>query len=489
LPKAVRKTAHDFETLPSKSLSPAEEDLSGIIIGTESDIILRTSPAELIQTNGAPDWRSVPDTRLLYASNSQDHLFQYIPEQRYYLLVSGRWFVSMSLEKGWEYRGADQLPEDFSNIPEDHPKSAVLAHVAGTSAASEAVNDARIPQTAVIERTSAKCTVAYDGDPVFKPIEGTSMEYALNSTEPVIRIGSDFYVCENGIWFRGPSANGPWKAATEVPEDLMEIPPSCPVYPVRYVYVYGYTDEYIFTGYTPGYLGCYVYGPTVVYGTGWYYPGWWHRHYYPHPFTYGFNMNYDPWWGWTCGYSWMYGGSDAWLLWYWTPYPGIGWYHGWWGPYYRPPVYYHSPRGIHYGPRSRSMREVGPRSSYNLYRQGSNRVSKDPGTTGRSLPRGGTVRNVPNNVFASPDGGVIRKSGIEWEKNNGRTWDKVPARPDVTPSRSNLPSGTPERLEWQRNRSEQRGRIFQQSKPSGFPVPNLRSGGTPSKQIIVRPRK
>jgi len=39
--------------------------------------------------------------------------------------------------------------------------------------------------------------------------------------------------------------------------------------------------QYVYVGYTPGYMGCYVYGPTIVYGTGFYYRPWYRTIYYP----------------------------------------------------------------------------------------------------------------------------------------------------------------------------------------------------------------
>lgn len=54
--------------------------------------------------------------------------------------------------------------------------------------------------------------------------------------------------------------DGPWTVSTEVPQAVNTIPPSSPVYNVRYVYIYDHTPDVVFTGYTPGYLGSYVRG-------------------------------------------------------------------------------------------------------------------------------------------------------------------------------------------------------------------------------------
>ncbi len=69
---------------------------------------------------------------------------------------------------------------------------------------------------------------------------------------------------------------------------MEDIPPSSPLYDVRYVHIYDYTPDVVYVGYLPGYLGCYPYYGTVVYGTGYRYGSWRDRHhYYPRRFTHG----------------------------------------------------------------------------------------------------------------------------------------------------------------------------------------------------------
>jgi hypothetical protein len=80
------------------------------------------------------------------------------------VLLSGRWYRSPSLERGpWTFVSAKALPPDFTRIPENHPKAAVLASVAGTPHAEEAVIANGIPQTAIVQRSQAQLTVRYEG--------------------------------------------------------------------------------------------------------------------------------------------------------------------------------------------------------------------------------------------------------------------------------------------------------------------------------------
>ncbi len=139
-----------------------------------------------------------------------------ISSQDYFILVSGRWYHAKSLEKGpWEYIASDKLPGDFAKIPEGSDKDGVLASVAGTDASKEAVLDAQIPQTAKVDRKTATTTVKYDGKPEFKPIESTTISYAVNTSSTVLKIDNKYYVCDNAVWFSGANAEGPGPYATK----------------------------------------------------------------------------------------------------------------------------------------------------------------------------------------------------------------------------------------------------------------------------------
>jgi len=149
-----------------------------------------------------------------------------------------------------------------------------LTAVAGTNEAEDADADAEIPQTAAIKRNEANTEVTYDGAPQFQDIPSTQVQYAVNTSASVLKIGDRYYVCDNGVWFAGVTPTGPWVVADSVPDAVQTIPPSAPVYNVRYVHIYDSTPEIVYVGYTPGYIGTYRYYGTVVYGTGWYYRPW-----------------------------------------------------------------------------------------------------------------------------------------------------------------------------------------------------------------------
>jgi hypothetical protein len=261
-------------------------------------ILVATEPTELIVTDGAPQFAPLEGTDLLYLTNTGRDVFQVVGSQQYCVLLSGRWFASPSLENGpWSYVPPDKLPAGFYRIPPASVKGHLLAFVPDTPQAQEAVAEAQIPVTAAIPR-KATTKISYDGAPEFRPIEGTSLQYAVNTTTPVIKAEDKYYAVDRAVWYQADQPDGSYKVAASVPQEIYQIPPSSPVYNVTYVRVYQSTPEVIYTGYTPGYTGSYVDNGTVVYGTGYAYPPYVAPTvYYPAPVTYGYAPVYDPGYG------------------------------------------------------------------------------------------------------------------------------------------------------------------------------------------------
>jgi hypothetical protein len=270
-------------------------------------LIVSTEPAELLQTVGSPALSPIEGTMLLYVTNSENNIFMELASQRYYVLLSGRWYTSATLgTSGWEYLGPEDLPADFARIPEGSEMDVVLPSVPGTRAAREAVLDASIPQTARVDR-NATTTIEYDGEPQFASIPGTTIYEALNTSATVLRISGRYHACDGGVWYESSSPKGPWMVSTAVPREVMDIPPSSQNYNVRYVEIYDSTPEVVYVGYTPGYTGSFVYGTTVVYGTGFHYTPWVGTVFVARPMTFGFGMHWNPWMGWSMGMGWGMG--------------------------------------------------------------------------------------------------------------------------------------------------------------------------------------
>ncbi|HKQ97975.1 MAG TPA: hypothetical protein VJV75_08875, partial [Candidatus Polarisedimenticolia bacterium] len=308
-------------------------------------IIVSTVPAELLVSDGEPRWSPVVAGDLLALSNSESRVFMDVDNQNCYVLLSGRWYRSKGLEGPWTHVPPPDLPEVFARIPSNSKYADVRAQVPGTSEAEDAVADAMIPQTSMVNRHDAKVEVAYDGKPKFDRIPGTRILLATNTASQVLKVDGRFWLCEQGVWYVSDSPEGPWEVADERPEGVDDIPASSSAYNVKYVYIYESTPDYVYVGYLPGYTWCYPYYGTVVYGTGWYYPAYVSPYYYyPHPWTWGFHARYSPWYGWSYGASWGVGWAS--FSWGWG-YGWGGWYHGYypvvapayWHGYYNPYPY------------------------------------------------------------------------------------------------------------------------------------------------------
>jgi len=427
-------TAQQEEAAEQPQAIPSEADKSEK--PPIPEVYVSTTPAELLQTQGKPEFEPIAGTQLLTVKNTSDHIFMDPSSQDYYVLFSGRWFKSKSLEGGpWEFVPGSKLPVDFAKIPENHPKGEVLSAVPGTPQAREALIANTIPQTATVKRGEAKLTVTYDGEPQFKPIGGTSLQYAVNTATPVIKTDTaGYYAVENGIWFVSNSPTGPWVVADDVPAEIYQIPPSSPVHHVTYVQVYGSTPEVVYEGYTPGYLGTVVSPDNVVYfGTGYPYPPWIGSTWIGFPVTFGFGWG----WGWGWGSPWW------WRPWWATPWWGRPWWgnpwwwHGWrpwpgwrpWGPHFWPGwcrpgllcnnIYNHWGRNVIVPPHA--LRPLHPLPAHKAELKHAMPLHRPEA---RSLNRVDARRR--GDVYAGREGGVYRKRDGKWEKYDSKKgWQPV----------------------------------------------------------------
>ncbi|KAF0814468.1 hypothetical protein IGB42_01369 [Andreprevotia sp. IGB-42] len=305
-------------------LDPPPEALKTAIAAGQFPVIYTsTTPTELVVVDGEPQFAPLKGTQLSYITNTPADVFvDASADNAWYVLLSGRWFTATSSRGPWTYIAGDKLPADFAKIPSSSEKSAVLASIPGTPEARESLIANAIPQTATVNRNEAKANITYDGPAQFKPLPGTTLTYAWNTASPVIQVTENaFYAVQNGIWFTATSANGPWVVATSVPAVVYTIPASSPLHYITYVYVYGYNDQVVYVGYTPGYYGTVASNGVVVYGTGYTCNAWIGDVWYGCPATYGYGVafGWDPYIGWSFGFA---------FGWAWA-----SWYGPWWGPW------------------------------------------------------------------------------------------------------------------------------------------------------------
>jgi hypothetical protein len=453
LPPSFSKLPVDANWTEVRTAVPGKR-LSGKAV---PKVFVSTEPAELIVLDGKTSYLKVEGApTLLWVNNTESDLFRMGLGGDYYFLVAGRWFKAATLDGPWTF-ATPTLPADFARIPAEHPRSRVLASVPGTRQATEAVLLASIPRTARVNRKELKAPeVAYQGEPQFKPIDGSKgVQQAVNTDKDIVKHGDQYYMCYQGVWFISRSASGPWEVATSIPQEIYTIPVSSSSHHVTYVTVEDDDDdEWTTFAYAAAYTGLMIGWGCVVWGSGWYYPpyGYYYGgypYYYSYPHTYGMGAWYNP-------HTGAYGRGYA----AYGPYGGVGM-----GASYNPRTGTYARGAAAYGPYgSRAAGQAyNPRTgAYGQTRQGSNvygnwgtssvqrgdswaqtahrtnyqtgqttaagRTSAGGAAVARTGPGGPTAvgRTAGGDIYAGHDGNVYRRTDSGgWEQNSGSGWSAV----------------------------------------------------------------
>jgi hypothetical protein len=357
----------------------------------------------------------------------------------FYYLVAGRWFSVPALNQSWTFV-TPNLPDDFKKISLEHPRSRVLASVPGTQQAAEAVLLAQVPQTARVNIKELKAPdVVYQGDPQYEAIQGTQLERAVNTDKDIIKVGDNYYMCFQGVWFMASNPKGPWTIATSVPEDIYKIPASSPAYNVTYVTVEqddNTDDEWVSFAAYAGYTGLMTAWGCSVWGTGWYSPpyygyGGYYPVYYPYWRTYGYGSWYNP-------YTGGYGTAGR----IYGPYGGAGF-----GARYNPSTGTYARGALAYGPSgARGAAEAwNPRTgTYASTRQGAGVYGSWGSTSVQRGDQWASTQRVTNRatgnttrVTRTDEGGMINRRGQGGSGAIGKSGDNVYAGRDGNVYRRN----------------------------------------------------
>jgi hypothetical protein len=416
-------------------------------------VFVSKTPAELIVLKGAASYSLVAGTNLQWVSNTDSDVFRAGTTGPVYFLVSGRWFSAPGFHGPWTF-ATPALPEDFTRIPLEHPRSRLLASVPGTTQALEAVLLAQIPQTARVSRTEVRAPEpAYQGEPQFEEIASTSVARAVNTETDVLKVGDFYYMCLDGVWFSSADPSGPWIVADSIPSEIYQIPISSAAYPVTQVTVESADDESVVFAASPAYTGLMVGWGVAMWGTGYYYPpyywgGGFYPVYYPRYPSYGYGARYNPWTG-----AYARGGAVY------GPYGGAGY-----AARYNPRTGSYARGAAAWGPGGAkgAAQAWNPRTgTYAQTRQGANvfgswgatgvqrgdqwastarMTNRATGATtrvtqgsegGGAVSRSGVAGRSSvgttgsGNVYAGHDGNVYRSQGDSWQKYNDGNWSNV----------------------------------------------------------------
>jgi hypothetical protein len=473
LPKDMTKVAEDSQWAALKKVIPPPA-VSGVII---PKVFFTKTPAEIILFDGLPVYANIPGTHLVYSTNTSSYLFVYTPKNEYYYLTGGRWFRAHSLLGPWSFATMD-LPADFAEIPPSNPASVILASVPGTEEAKDAVLMAQIPTTMTINPATAPATVkvSYGGDPHFEPVSGTSLYYATNTQDKVIRVGDVYYLCLQAVWFISTTPQGPWTVASSIPQVIYTIPPSSPVYNVTYVTQTTVSNGNVQSSYTAGYVGAFVVGAAVgailASGSGYYYPPYIYHPPYGYPVYYPYATTYGAYgaYGTTAHYNTAtgaYGVSQTVSGPYGTATRGASY-----NPYTGTSARY-ATASTPYGSRSAGQAYNPYTGAYGATKQGSSptaqwgssvvskggqsaytqHYSTSQGTVGSvQTSSGGKAagtstaygssaagKNSSGDMYASHDGNVYKNTGSGWQSYNNGSWNSV-NKPTSTSAQQNAQS-------------------------------------------------
>lgn len=452
--KAAASLPDAFGKLPEDdNWKAVKQNIPGSRAAVIPQILVSTQPAELILTEGVPNYSPVAGTQLLYVTNTDSDLFLHSGSGKHYFLTAGRWFQTSKLAGPWS-AASEQLPEDFTMIPADHTKAHVLSAVPGTSEAEAAMLLASVPHKATVDRKTTTVTVVYEGDPEFVEINGatSTVYYAVNTPNSIFRVDNRYYCVHNGVWFFSDRASGPWSVASAVPQSIYSIPATHPKYNVTYVYIYDSTPDTVVVGYTSGYSGAYVASTGVImFGLG-YWLGqddhYDHYHHHSHFYAYGSAARYDYYHGGfyhSARHYGPYGGAAGWAG--YNPASGA-YYRGGFasGPYgsafareaYNPYTNRYAAQArakTPYGSWGRTVvadgddwARAGHRSERGETVAGfeTSEGAKVIGGYNRWTDRGGVVGKDKNgDLYVGHDGQVYRRDGDNWQKNSGKNWQTV----------------------------------------------------------------
>ncbi len=414
--RAAGRLPASFARLPADDgWKDVRANLAGrpLTVQTVPAVFVSTEPAELILLSGEPRYERVWGTRLFWVANTESDLFRLGESGPFYYLVAGRWFSASGLDGPWTF-ATPCLPEDFRKIPLEHERSRVLAAVPGTDQAAEAVLLAMVPRTARVHRKELKAPeVIYQGAPEFERIEGTSLARAVNTDKDVVQFEAVYYLCYEGVWFKGGSAAGPWAVAGSVPAEIYKIPASSPIHHVTYVTVADGDpdDDRVTFAHTAGYTGQMAGWGCAVWGTGWHYSPYIAPYvgnggdppvYFPHPVTYGFGAWYNPWTG-------AYGRGAS----VYGPYGGAG-------------------AAASYDPRTgtyaRAAAVYGPYDAHGVAEAWNPRAGRPRASRGTDAAAGTAARGTrpdAGDLYAGHDGNVYRRHEGSWQKWSGGSWSEA----------------------------------------------------------------
>ena len=216
------------------SVKAAQPKFEGVEVKNDPPkVIVTNRPSILIVIDGQPKLIDVQKTELRRVINTSAGLLFEPGSKKYFLRVTDWWLEAESLDGPWAR--AKKLPGDMKKAEEyleqkDKEKNGDQPETPEVKKASLKESDkAEVPTVYVVYAPTE--LVETEGEPQWKPIAGTSVEYVENSKATILKSGSLYYVLISGRWFSSNTLGGEWKFVTkgEMPADFAKIPVDSPM--------------------------------------------------------------------------------------------------------------------------------------------------------------------------------------------------------------------------------------------------------------------
>ena len=180
-------------------------------------IFFSKTAAVMVNLDGEPIWSPIKDNDLKFAVNTNWDLFQYEPTSTYYLRNKDSWLKASDVKGTWSPAGT--LPGSFKKLPAEDNWKDVKANLPG-----KAIQASGVPKVFVSVKPAE--LILLTGEPAYRPVPGTGLQWVSNTESDVFRMGTSgsVYYLVAGRWFSAPDFTGPWTFATpSLPADFKKI--------------------------------------------------------------------------------------------------------------------------------------------------------------------------------------------------------------------------------------------------------------------------
>ena len=103
--------------------------------------------------------------------------------------------------------------------------SKLTATLASAEDVQQSLNDIKNDAPVILFEDNLAVLLSFDGDPIFKEIENSPYQRALNTQFAVIKVKTKslYYLTSGSLWYQANNELGPWKVDSNPPADLVDM--------------------------------------------------------------------------------------------------------------------------------------------------------------------------------------------------------------------------------------------------------------------------